>query len=193
MRLQVGGASSFQGPPTLMALTAKQQAFVAEYLVDFNGAAAAVRAGYSEKTAKSIASELLQKPEIASAVDAAKADRVERVHVSQDDVVRELAAVAFARLSDFVSWDDGEITLVSSDQIEAEKMPALRELVATVETFDGETGSRTTRRMQVRQHDKIRALELLGRHTGLWKEGGLPEGEIQVTVVWPEQAEASAG
>lgn len=174
-----------------MALTPKQQAFVAEYVVDFNGAQAAIRAGYSEKTAAQIAHELLQKPDVAAAVDAEKAERVERVHVSQDDVIRELAAVAFARLDDFATWDGDDVTLKPSDQVDEAKLPALREIVATVETFDGDTGSRTTRRIQVRQHDKIRALELLGRHVGLFKEGGLPEGEVKVTVVWPEQAEAN--
>ena len=68
-------------------LTAKQQRFVAEYLIDLNATQAAIRAGYSEKTAYSIGQENLTKPEIAAAVAAAQAERSERTEVTQDYVL----------------------------------------------------------------------------------------------------------
>mgnify|MGYP000495309096 CR=1 FL=1 len=72
-----------------MALTSKQQRFVDEYLIDLNGAKAAIRAGYSEKTARNIASENLAKPDIAEAVAAAAAMRSERTQIDADWVLRE--------------------------------------------------------------------------------------------------------
>lgn len=65
-----------------MPLTAKQQRFVEEFLVDLNATQAALRAGYSEKTAYSIGNELLKKPEIAEAIETAKTMRAEAVGIS---------------------------------------------------------------------------------------------------------------
>ena len=81
-------------------MTAKQDRFVEEYLVDLNATQAALRAGYSEKTAMVIGSENLKKPEINKAVaDALNARRL-RTEVTQDRVLEELALVAFADMPD---------------------------------------------------------------------------------------------
>lgn len=77
-----------------MALTAKQAAFVQEYLVDFNATQAAIRAGYSEKTAGKIGFENLQKPEIQAAIKDAMGDREKRTHITQDFVLSELYKIA---------------------------------------------------------------------------------------------------
>jgi phage terminase small subunit len=82
-----------------MNLTPKQQAFVDEYVVDLNGAQAAIRAGYSEKTAKEIAAENLTKPNIKAAVDAAILSRSKKTERKAADVladVQELAKTAKA-------------------------------------------------------------------------------------------------
>ena len=68
-------------------LTAKQKCFVAEYLIDLNAKQAAIRAGYSEKTARFIGAENLTKPNIAAAVAAAQAKRSERTEITQDYVL----------------------------------------------------------------------------------------------------------
>jgi phage terminase small subunit len=70
--------------------TDKQQRFIDEYLVDLNGTQAAIRAGYSRKTANEIAAELLAKPSIRAAVDAGLAKRRERTEISQDYVLRTI-------------------------------------------------------------------------------------------------------
>ncbi|WP_343711896.1 terminase small subunit [Inquilinus sp.] len=76
-----------------MALTPKERRFIDEYLVDLNGAQAAIRAGYSERRAKQTASELLDKPEVAAAIEAAQAARSERTQVTQDWVLDRLQEV----------------------------------------------------------------------------------------------------
>ena len=70
-------------------LNARQQRFVDEYLVDLNATAAAIRAGYSQKTAGSIGQENLKKPEIAAAIKEGMRDREERTEITQDLVVQE--------------------------------------------------------------------------------------------------------
>lgn len=77
-----------------MALTAKQERFVAEYLKDGNATRSAIAAGYSEKTAHSVGSENLRKPEIAAKIAAAQADRTERTHIDIDYVIQRLAVEA---------------------------------------------------------------------------------------------------
>ena len=78
-------------------LTAKQQRFVDEYLIDLNATQAAIRAGYSEKTAFSIGTENLRKPLIQKAIQQRKQAREQRTEITQDRVIQELAAIGFAR------------------------------------------------------------------------------------------------
>ncbi|KQQ39055.1 hypothetical protein ASF58_23225 [Methylobacterium sp. Leaf125] len=88
-------------------LNDRQALFVEEYLVDMNGAAAARRAGYSEATARSIAHELLTKPDIVDAIAVANAKRLARVHLSADQVLEELATIARADVNDLVEYRIG--------------------------------------------------------------------------------------
>ena len=83
-----------------MALTAKQHAFVEEYMIDKNATQAAIRAGYSPKTAYNIGSENLAKPEIAAALDEAKAEQSERTQVDADWVLGKLKENALAAMED---------------------------------------------------------------------------------------------
>lgn len=77
-----------------MALTAKQQAFVDNYLIDLNATQAAIRAGYSEKTAYAIGEENLRKPEIKEAVDKALSERSERVKLDAQWVIERLKMIS---------------------------------------------------------------------------------------------------
>lgn len=83
-----------------MALTVKQQRFVEEYQIDFNATQAAMRAGYSKKTAVKIGSENLTKPDIQKAIQEAMRKISERTEITQDEVVRELKKVAMKEASD---------------------------------------------------------------------------------------------
>lgn len=74
-------------------MNARQRRFVDEYLIDLNATQAAIRAGYSEKTARAIGAENLTKPDIVSAIDAAKAERAQRTTVTADYVVANLREV----------------------------------------------------------------------------------------------------
>ena len=80
------------------SLTAKQQCFVAEYLVDLNATQAAIRAGYSEKTARAMGHENLTKPDIEEAIAEALKERRLRTEITQDRVLEELAAIGFAEV-----------------------------------------------------------------------------------------------
>lgn len=83
-----------------MALTAMRERFVDEYLVDLNATQAAIRAGYSPKTAYSMGQRLLKDVEVQAAIQEARARREKRTEITQDRVVREIADNAFRPASD---------------------------------------------------------------------------------------------
>jgi len=80
----------------LPKLTEKQKRFCEEYLIDFNATQAALRAGYSQKTAYSIGDENLRKPEIQSEIQFLIKKRSERTGINADSVIKELVKIAFA-------------------------------------------------------------------------------------------------
>ncbi|QLP97485.1 MAG: terminase small subunit [Rhodoblastus sp.] len=143
---------------TKTALTPRQQRFVAEYLVDLNGTQAAIRAGYSPKTARAIATENLTKPAVADAIAIEMARRSERTEITIDMVLKELAAIGFANAGDFFEWGPDGIVIRPKETLTREQQGVVAEVSQTV-TKDG--GS-----VRVKLHDKASALEKIGRHLG---------------------------
>ena len=83
-------------------LSAKQQAFCREYLVDFNATQAAIRAGYSERSARSIGNENLTKPDIQKYLVALQKPVLEQFEVTQERVIQEIISLAFSNIFDFL-------------------------------------------------------------------------------------------
>lgn len=156
-----------------MALTEKQQRFIDEYLIDLNATQAAVRAGYSVKTAEAIGFENLRKPKIAQAVAEQMAERSRRTGVNQDRVVMELAKIAFVNAADVIDSDDATIKAGAT----ADDTAAIQSVkVKVIPTKEGEGVER-----EIRLNDKLKALELLGKHLGMWNDK--PEVNVNIPVV----------
>lgn len=83
-------------------LTAKQQRFCDEYLIDLNATQAAIRAGYSEKTAAVIATENLRKPNISEYIEKRMAEKEKELIADQDEVMKYLTAVMRRQLTDSI-------------------------------------------------------------------------------------------
>lgn len=147
-------------------LTPKQAAFVNEYLVDLNATQAAIRAGYSEASAEQQGSRLLSNGKVALHVQAALDARAERTQVTADMVAAELARIAFSDLRDVATWGADTLALIDSSELSEDAARSLREVVATT----SQTEHGTTNRLHVKQHDKMKALELLGKHLGMFRE-----------------------
>lgn len=144
-------------------LTDKQKRLVEEYLIDLNKTQAAIRAGYSPKSADRIAQNTLQKPHVQQYLQQRQEELAERTEITQERVIQELACVAFANGADFarVRMTDkrGEfVELVPTDELSAEKRAAI---AGIEETKFG---------IKVSSYDKVRALELLGKHVGLFRD-----------------------
>lgn len=143
-------------------MTKKQKLFVEEYLIDLNATQAAIRAGYSPDTAKAIGSENLTKPDIRAQIDKAMAERSKRTGVNADRVVMELAKIAFINAMDVI---DTKTATVKAD--------ALPEDTAAIQSVKVKTSSSENSEMverEIKMADKIKALELLGKHLGMFKE-----------------------
>lgn len=143
-------------------LTAKQEAFKNEYLIDLNATQAAIRAGYSTKTAAEQGARLLTNVKVRAHIDAALAERSRRTGVTADRVVRELARIAFAKAPDVVNMEEGAV-YGSADDDDLAVIQSVR--VKKIPTADGVGVER-----EVRLCDKIKALELLGKHLGMYTD-----------------------
>lgn len=168
-----------------MALTKKQKLFVDEYLIDLNGTQAAIRAGYSPNSAKEIASENLAKPNIRACVDAALAERSRRTGVNADRVIRELARIAFVNPIDVI---DTESATIKDSASEDDTAAILSVKVKTIPTPDGDGIER-----EVKMTDKIKALELLGKHLGMFRDNINLSGDLGVKIIDDIGGEDDAG
>jgi phage terminase small subunit len=155
-------------------LTPRERCFVDEYLVDLNGTRAAVRAGYTEASARTTASELLTKPDISAAVSKALEQRSRRTKLRADKVIRELERLAFSDIADAMEWGTKTIQTISGEEREyhgiwlkeSKDIPAsIRVAIKEVSEVRGKDGLLTTK---IQFHDKIRPLELLGKHLGVF-------------------------
>lgn len=119
-------------------MTRRQERFIEEYLLDFNGAAAARRAGFCERSAASYASRILKEPEVRKVLQEKMARRAQQMQLRQDTVLQEIRNVAFASGSDA-------------------------------------SGA------AVKMTSKLKALELLGKHLGLFEgNGGTQTEPVQI-------------
>lgn len=149
-------------------LNAKQAMFVKEYLVDLNATQAAIRAGYSPKTAASQASDLLRNPKVSAAVQQGVAERQQRVEVKADTVLRELLRIATVDLG--AAYDD------QGNLLPVKEMPEdVRRAISGIKVFEefdgfGQDRVKVGEVREVKFWDKPRSLELLGKHLRLFVE-----------------------
>lgn len=145
-------------------LTDLQAAFVREYSVDHNATQAYIRAGGSAKAAEVNACRLLRKDKVATLIAEAEAKRAVRCEITGDRVVMELARIAFSDMRHFAKASDNGVRLEDSDDWTDDDAAAVAEFS---ETTSKEGGS-----IKFKLHDKIRALDLLGKHLGLFPKDG---------------------
>lgn len=148
-------------------LTPKQAMFVKEYLVDLNATQAAIRAGYSAKTASEQGTRLLGNVKIQAALGEIQQARGNRLEVTADRIEKELAKIAFAKVNGAVEWDALTAKLKSSDELPDEVLATIQEI------------SQTAHGIKIKQYDKLKALELLGRRHGMFVDKVEHSGTIK--------------
>ncbi len=164
-----------------MSLTPKQARFVEEYLIDLNATQAAIRAGYSERTANEQGAQLLAKLSIQAAVAEAMAARSERLKIDADWVLTRLTHEVTADLAEMYA-ESGELKPIAD-------WPLIwrQGLVSGLDVHeDIQNGTKVGQVTKVRLSDRIRRLELIGKHVNVQafaerKEiGGIGGGPIEV-------------
>lgn len=151
-----------------MALTAKQQLFCKEYLVDLNATQAAIRAGYSEKTAYSIGEENLKKPDIKSMIQELMAERSKRTQITADNVLTELWGIAQEDIKNFMSFKTDrkgkvQVKIKDSSAVNTKNI---------AEVSVGKDGQ-----FRFKLYGRDNALIQVGKHLGMFKEGMIHSGD----------------
>ena len=142
-------------------MTDKQKIFADEYLIDLN-ATRAYRVAYpnvkKDETAAAAAARMLRNVKVAKYISDRMKERQERTEVTQDRVVQELAASAFAKATDYVEIRGGRVVIKDTSQLEDNQIRAIAGIK------EGANG------IEIKLNDKEKALELLGRHLGMWND-----------------------
>lgn len=172
-------------------LNEKQKCFCDEYLVDLNATQAAVRAGYSEKTARAMGSENLSKPYIQEYIAARQQERIERTEIKQDDVVKELANIAFSNITDYVKVVekemrieiDGKLVPVYDEDGSPVKFKTVEPILTDELTEQQKKALAVIQKGRdgfiIKTYDKLQALEKLGKHLGMWNNKDNESTEVQ--------------
>lgn len=168
-----------------MKLTAKQQRFVEEYLIDLNATQAAIRAGYSKKTAEQQASRLLSNVKVQTAIQSAMNARSKRTEITADNVLQEIAKLGFSNMLDYVSVQDNGLACVDLSTMDRDQAAAITELtITTRKEYDKETEtSDMVETVKFKLADKGVNLERLGKHLKLFTDNINHSGDVKHNVM----------
>lgn len=175
-----------------MALNARQRRFVDEYLIDLNATQAAIRAGYSKKTARQIGERLLSNIDIQAEITKKQRKRSDRTEITQDRVLKELARIGFSDIRKAVKWGEtmlrvaetGEteayhgLALIGSDEIDDDTAAAIAEV------SEGPKG------IKIKFHDKKGALADLAKHVGVDRIKAAYDADLELKRLQAEKLKA---
>lgn len=142
-------------------MTEKQKIFANEYLIDLN-ATRAYRVAYpsvkKDETAAAAATRMLRNVKVAAYIQERMRERQKRTEITQDRVLQELAAIAFAKATDYAEVENGQVIIKDTVNLDEQQVKAIAGIK------EGKYG------IELKLNDKEKALELLGRHLGMFKD-----------------------
>jgi len=157
-------------------LSAKQQRYAEEYAKDFNATQAAIRAGYSPRSAESQALQLLRKPQVAAYLDELRKAQIERTGSEADRIKAALRAIAFSDQRKYQKWGASGVNVLESSGLTDDEAAAVAEVAQTITDAGGT--------IKIRQFDKLRALELLAKMEGMLSD------KLELTMPWAKELAA---
>ena len=164
-------------------LTAKQQCFVVEYMVDLNATKAAERAGYSKKTARVIGAENLTKPAIVQALEAKQSKRLQKREITAERVLDEIYKMAMLDPRKLFTTGGYLIPVHELDDDTAASIAGIE--VSELFEHEGKDKKFTGLLKKIKIADKYRGLDLLGRHLRLFgseDSRGLDDGQMGLLI-----------
>jgi len=147
-------------------LTPKQARFAQEYLIDLNATQAAIRAGYSKNGAGQTAHNLLKNTEIAAAIQERRKELIEKVRVTQEMIVTELAALGFANMLDYIGIGEDGLPYPDLSNLTRRQAAALREVSSEMYFEQQEGNPIPVKRIRFRLVDKRAPLMNLAKLLG---------------------------
>jgi phage terminase small subunit len=156
--------------PRTKPLTPRMERFVSEYLIDLNATQAAVRAGYGPAAAEKASFRLLRLPEVRRRVQEAEEARRERNAITADRIRAELARVAFANLADLIRIQPDGAAVIDLTDATRQQLAALGEITVDEYTEGRGDAAREVKRVKVKLHDKLGALDKLAKIERLYVE-----------------------
>lgn len=153
--------------PKTDGLTDKQRRFVEEFLIDLNGTQAAIRAGYSEKTARQIAAENLTKPDILSALNERRRELSEQVEITQERILQEYARIGFSDIRKTLTPGGNLLNPNDWDDDTAAAIAGVEVVTRQVHAGDGD-GPKIEYTHKIKTWDKPKALDAMAKHLGMF-------------------------
>lgn len=178
-----------------MALTPKQTRFVAEYLANgLNGSKAAISAGYAKKSASVEATRLLANASISAEISKKTLKVMDKLEVTAERVLRELALMGFSNMLDYMTIEDGKLHEFDYSKLTRDQAAAIQEITMDTAGGSGDGERKLVLRTRFKLGDKRGSLELLGKHLKLFTDkteltgvdGGPIQENITVTFVRPK-------
>lgn len=174
-----------------MSLPPRQQRFADEWLVDMNATRACIAAGYTknEKAAAVQGHQLLRNPKVAEYIATAQAKRAERVQVTADRTLSELATIGFSNICDFFQSEDGRLYCDDLKKLPPEAQRCIKSIKQVESERLSPDGGEPlkTRRVEVELWPKVQALQLIMKHLGM---DAPTQHEVKHTVLTRAEAEA---
>lgn len=165
-------------------LTPKQKLFCKEYLIDLNATQAAIRSGYSEKTAYSQGQRLLKNVEAKRLIQNLMDKRAEKVEIKSDEILAEIKKMAFANMLDYMTIDKDGSAFVDLSKLTREQAAAISQL--EVESYWDKDLKKTVKKIKFKLADKYKGQELLGRHRKLFIDKHEITGKDGAPLVLPD-------
>lgn len=158
-----------------MGLNLQQLEFCAEYMKDFNATQAAIRAGYSIKTARELGRKLLTNVDVQKKLKELQAKNASKNEKLAEDVKNELIKLGFSNIQDFIE-EDNEIKDLTT--IPASHAACVESIKKTVTEFGDGKNQGTKTSIQFKLHSKLDALEKLARYVGLYEADNRQRGAV---------------
>jgi phage terminase small subunit len=153
----------------LSKLTQKEERFCQEYLIDLNQTQAAIRAGYSEKSARNLACRLMMKDNIQTRILSLKKEREERTEITADRVLQQFCDIADYRIEDIMDFDGEECIFKPMSEWTKAARVAVSAIKQTTETRRIGQEEIKTVKVEFKTDDRIRALDSMAKHLGIYE------------------------
>lgn len=143
-------------------LTPRQERFCQRYTIHWNATRAAKEAGYSEKSAMELGYQVLQSPSVQARIQSLTDHALKEIGVSRERTLTELARIAYTNMKELARWTHSGVEFHTSEEVSEEAAASISEVSETVTQAGGT--------LKIKQHDKVKALELLGRYQKLFAD-----------------------